>query len=291
MGGEVVDLFKVATAQPSDIALAIRSSGTRDDLKPTAFDGGQTFTELWGAEFAPVAEEFHSDIDIQPQITKVILGAHDADQAYPIVMQHEVLQSLSGVMFLQNFASSFGPGSIKLIVNTDGDTITIAGKERQLSNMTAKERDGLADEIFAEIYAITSANNVPPLNRDIITAVVTGTDPKDIAKQVKDKVGAEKFQVIGDANYIGRFKDVADVRITLDKADGQFMSWAKALKLAINLIPANGNLSDGDVKQLDKAFSKDSAGAYHVQATAVSSGSVIDIANKYAEQIIAKIKI
>lgn len=253
-------------------------------------DGGKNLKDLWG-NFAPVAEEFFSDIDINSNMENLFLDAHTSDQIHPIVMNHEVLRSLPGIMLLQNFASYFGPGNIKLVVHIDADIVNIAGRDVKL-NSTTLNRDGIADEIFAEINAIAIANKMSVLNRSMISAVVTGGNIAAVAEQIKIQVGTDKFQVIGDADYAGRFKDVANVRIVLDQADGQFAQWAKALKLAINLTATNGEMSAEDVKQLDAAFPKDSDGNYRVQATSLAADSeVATILSNFAAAVAAKINI
>ena len=70
--------------------------------------------ELWGPDFAPVGEAFFDDLDLErPEIQKVVTSAHRiGNKTYPIVMHHEVLQSLPGIMLLHNLMDKYGEGNI-----------------------------------------------------------------------------------------------------------------------------------------------------------------------------------
>lgn len=274
MGGEVVDLFKVATAQPAAVGFG---PGT-----PHKDQGPDNVAEAWGT-LGPVAAEFQPDIYLN--MPDAALEVHYyADKTQPILISEEFLKSAPGIMLMYNLMENVGPGNINFVVQLEGEK-ALAKEER------AKLREALSEEIFT----IAKANYISmdrSVVNNIITAVVTGTDANNIANQVIEEVGNDIVQVIGDAAYTDKFKGIVKTRIVLDKADGQFMQWAKALKLAVNLTPEAGDLSAEDVKQLDAAFSKDDDGNYHVAATSLAAGSeVATILSNYAALVETAIKI
>jgi len=76
-----------------------------------------------------------------------------------------------------------------------------------------------------------------------------------------------------------------------DAAKGQITSMAKALNLGMELIPAEGKLTNEQLNKLDALFTLDTAtGDFHVKAADVVT-SVVSAAEEYARQVEAEIRI
>lgn len=151
-----------------------------------------------------------------------------------------------------------------------------------------EEVNAILDKDLAEINEINEYHTES--SRNMFSAVATGTNPGDIARQVKEKLGADIYQVFGPESYVEQFSSIVKIKVILDPATpGQFTSMAKALKL-IELIPEEGRVSPEELQTLDKLFSQDKEGNFHVKAGEVAK-EVLDQVKKYQAEVAAKISI
>jgi hypothetical protein len=232
----------------------------------------------WGEKLAPFAEAFAPDIHNELSAKLVILNQIDKGEVYPILINHESLlkSSPDGIMAFLNAFEQLGKGNIKPILHIARDDIK------------PEELDAVVDDTLDKINNINGGPT--KISRDMFAAVVVGTNPEDVARQVKEKVGAGIYQVIGPAEYVMQFKGA--LRIVMDKANkGQITPMSKALKLSLALIPAEGKLSNDQLKKLDELFTLDTqTGDFHVQAANVIT-SVVSAAEEYARQVEAEVRV
>ena len=230
----------------------------------------------WGKSLAPFAEAFPQDINqrLSPEVMSI--NNLKEGKVYPILINHESLLKTSpdGIMALPNIVRQLGAGNIKLVLHVFR------------SDITTEKIDAIIDEDLAKINKITAG--FATITRNMFAAVVVGVNPQDVAKQVKAKVGADIYLVIGPENYVEQFAQFEAVkRVIVDEAEGgtqQVVSMAKALKLGINLIPAESEISSDELKKLDNLFSKDDSGNFRVQPMKVTE-SVETAVNSYKQQL------
>lgn len=231
----------------------------------------ELFKAKWGEKLVPFAEAFAPDIHNELSAKLVVLNQIDKAEVYPILFNHESLlkSSPDGIMAFLNAFEQLGKGNIKPILHIARDDIK------------PEELDAVVDDTLDKVNNINSGPT--KISRDMFAAVVVGTNPEDVAKQVKEKVGAGIYQVIGPAEYAVQFKGV--MQIVMDKANkGQITPMSKALKLSLALIPAEGKLTNEQLKKLDALFSVDEGGNFHVASTDVTT-SVSNAAEEYARQV------
>jgi hypothetical protein len=224
----------------------------------------------WGP-LAVFEAPFEADINYQPSVR--VMQANKGAAVYPVVIDYESLlvKSPDGLMALQNLINQLGKGSIKYVLHINRNDMN----RRQVDKLLSKIN--ILNEGFTAI------------TRDSFAAIVIGTDPKEVAQEVQDKLHAPIYQVIGSPAYVRGFEKVQ--KVVLDQAEkGQLTSLAKALKLGLELIPASGKLSDQELKQLDTLFSQDASGVYHVAASVVTA-KVKREADSLAVQVEAELRV
>jgi len=237
-------------------------------------------------EISPIfgAKEFSKDIKYQPE--KELIRLHTpalSEKRYPIIMSYEFLKSLDGAAFLSNVSGILNQGNIKFIVSLN-DTAQINGK-----SVVEMGQDELDDKVANALKEAT--NNSIDLSGGYIFAVV-GRGSEDILAKIRKRFGedVEDIYVVGAEEYTRQFKDV--YRIILDPASiakRKVISMAKALKLALKLIPINGKIPEDKLKGMDSAFYVD-GDDYHVQPTTVSSDRVLNIILNHKAQLALRIK-
>jgi len=218
------------------------------------------YTNTWGANLANFAISFPKDIHHQVSDKALAANNKKDGKVYPILLNHEFFlkKSPDGVMALQSLAEQLGRGNIKFVLHINRDDVKPA------------EVDQITDEVLAKINSING--DYTKLTRDVFSAVVVGTNIEAVAKQVSDKLKADIFEVIGPKEYVAKFegekfKQVAKIALdTADAAKGQSesLSMAKALKLGVELVPSEGKIKEAQLTELDKLFSQDATGTFHV---------------------------
>ena len=238
----------------------------------------ELFKAKWGEKLVPVAEAFAADIHNELPDKLVILNQIEKGEVYPILFNHEALLTASpdGIMAFLNAFEQLGKGNIKPVLHIVRNDIK------------PEEVDAVADKILDKINEIVGGKvNI----KQMIAAVVTGTNPEEVAKQVKEKFGVGIYQVIGPEEYTMQFKEKGVQRIGMEKAnEGQITPMSKALKLSFALIPAEGKLSSEQLTKLDALFTVDAAGDFHVKPTKVAE-SVQMVADNYRKQVEAEVRI
>jgi hypothetical protein len=262
---------------PLYIQDAIRASlkGEFDTVFNTlgAKDSGIIIAELnWGRELAPIAEVIHRDLN-RPLQPSVLTINSERDKTYPILVHHESLlkETPAGIMFLGNISSQLGSGNIKFVLHI------------ARNDVKPEEVDKIVDDALDAINKINKGYTA--ITREAFAAIVVGTNPDEISKQVQEKFGTGIYQVIGPADYVAQFK-AAPIKIVIDtvvetKLDRKMeaVSMAKALRLSLELIPTEGKLSSEKLRELDELFSQDTEGNFHVKPADV----VIEVENKAEE--------
>lgn len=254
----------------------------KDAASKAAFKKTQeTITQMhrlsWGTKLAVFADAFSQDIyhGLSAQVTQI--NSAKEGKTHPILINHESLLKISpdGIMALQNTAEQLGKGNIKLVLHIAREGVK------------AEQADRITHETLAVINKIN--RGYTRVSRDMFAAVVVGTNPEDVAKQVKEKVGADIYQVIGPQDYAKQFNNV--IRVVLDQSKkGQLTLMAKALKLGLEIVPTDGKVTNEDLKKLDALFSVDSEGNFHVASSDVVA-SVVSAAEEYARQVEAEIRV
>lgn len=252
-GGDVVEEQKKTDEIWKSIGTHIIASKTIDTSRIL-------YKNTWGEDLANFAISFPKDI--HHQVSDKALAAHNKKdgKVYPILLNHEFFlkKSPDGVMALQSLAEQLGQGNIKFVLHINRDDVKPA------------EVDQITDEVLAKINSING--DYTKLTRNVFSAVVVGTNLDEVAKQVSDKLKADIFEVIGPKEYVAKFesekfKQVA--KIALDTADitkgrSESLSMAKALKLGVELVPSEGKIKAAELTELDKLFSQDATGTFHV---------------------------
>jgi phosphoglycerate kinase len=240
-------------------------------------DSPEALELAWGKKLAPIAVALSSDINHSLPNQLIDVHYNKQGKVYAILLNHESLlkQGPDGLMALQNYVWQLGEGNIKFVLHINRDDVK------------PEEADAILDKDLAEINKINE--DYTESSRNMFSAVATGTNPGDIARQVKEKLGADIYQVFGPESYVEQFS-IAKIKVILDPAaPGQFTSMAKAFKL-IELIPEEGKVSTENLQALDKLFSQDREGNFHVKAVEVGK-EVLDQVEKYKEEVAAKISI
>lgn len=233
---------------------------------------------IWGEKLAVFADAFSEDINlVLPDDVREINSAREG-KVYPVLINYESLVGASpdGIMaFLNAFEQlGMGKGNIKPVLHIARDDI----KPEELNAVADKNLDKINEIVGGTV-------NI----KQMVAAVVTGTNAEEVAKQVKEKVGADIYQVIGPAEYAMQFKGV--LRIIMAQANkGQITPMSKALKLSLALIPAEGKLTDEQLKKLDALFSVDAGGNFHLASSEVVA-SVVSAAEEYARQVETEIRV
>lgn len=215
------------------------------------------YTNTWGVNLANFAISFPKDIHHRVSDKALVANSKKDGKVYPILLNHEFFlkKSPDGVMALQSLAEQLGKGNIKFVLHINRDDVKPA------------EADRITDEVLAKINSING--DYTKLTRDVFSAVVVGTNIEAVAKQVNDKLKADIFEVIGPEKYVSQFKSDKIAKIALDTADvtkgqSESLSMAKALKLGVELVPAEGKIKEAQLTELDKLFSQDTTGTFHV---------------------------
>jgi len=229
----------------------------------------------WGPKLASFAEAIPEiNYKLSADVMKV---NNEGTRVIPVLINHNALlkSSPDGIMALGKIIEQLGHGNIKFVLHIARDGIR------------PQDVDRVIEQTFDTINKINGGYTV--LNRGMFAAVVVGTNPGVIAKEVQYKVGSAVYEVIGPENYVLQFKGV--IRVVLDRANrGQLSLMAKALKLGIEVIPTNGQLPKEELKKLDTLFSQDQNGNFHVQAANVVA-AVENAAAEYAKQVEAEVRV
>lgn len=268
-GEAAADAQKAADATHEDVAQQVALAKVQGAAQ-------QAYKLLWG-KLAVFADEFAADIHHGLSAKVLEINSAKEGKSYPILISHEALLKTSpdGIMALQNIMEQLGKGNIKLVLHIARDDVK------------PEEADRIIDETLEAINKINGGYTT--ITRDMFAAVVVGTNPESVANQVREKVGAGIYQVIGPQDYAKQFKDV--IRVVLDPANrGQLTLMAKALKLGVELIATDGKLPPQELKKLDELFSQDAEGNFHV-ASADVVASVVSAAEAYAKQVESEIRV
>lgn len=232
-----------------------------------------------------MAREYTTDIHqlIAPNVLEI--NNAEKGKVYPILVNQSFLESLPGVMSLRGIIEQLGNRNIKVVVQIESNDERLATDEKLLNEKT--------DKILDRINELTGGPTI--ISRNMLAAVVVGTDPVKVAEQVKAKIGTDIYQVYGSKDYVEQYKDLAKVRVILNPADKEkglsdSLSMAKAFKLGLNLIPVDGKMTDAEVKKIDALFSVDEGGNFHVASTEVVA-SVVSAAEEYAKQVEAEVRV
>lgn len=233
--------------------------------------------QLWGDELALFAETFPYDIHyrLSPEVTDL---QAKGNKAYPILINHQSLLKVSpdGIMALHNILEQLGRGNIQFVLHIARDDIP-PGNLRQIVE-DSLERINRVNDHYTRI------------NQNMFAAIVVGTNPQDVSRQVRERLGVDIYQVIGPGDYVRQFPDVP-IRVVLDRpTEGQMTLMAKGLKLGLELIPKEGQASDDELKELDELFSQDPQGNFHVGSVEVVP-AVLTAADKYANEVEAAVRI
>lgn len=231
----------------------------------------------WGERLTSFAAAFQSDIYHVLSDEVLAINAMDEGRTYPILINHESLLKTSpeGIMALQNLLDQLGKGNIQFVLHIARDDISPG------------EVAAIVDETLSIINAINAGYT--RITRDNFAAIVVGTDPIQVSRQVEQVLGAGIYQVVGPQNYVNQFMDA--IRIALDQAErSQMTLMSKALWLGLELISVDGQVSAEELGQLDELFSVDDQGTFHVQSGNVV-GSVETAANEYVKQVEAEVRI
>gem|GEM_PF-50518 len=233
--------------------------------------------QTWGNKLAPFAETFAADIyhDLSAQVKEV--NSDKQGRAYTILINHESLLKASpdGIMALQNLVEELGEGNVKLILHIARDDIAL------------DEVNAILEADLAKINEINGGYT--SISRDMFAAVVIGTNPEDVIRQVEEKIAGDLYQVIGPESYVNQYAGV--IRVALDEAgEGQIASMSKALKLGVELVPTGRDITQDQLKQLDELFSVDAKGTFHVGPSDVAD-TIIASAEQYQLQVETEIRI
>jgi fructose 1,6-bisphosphate aldolase/phosphatase len=222
--------------------------------------------DTWGKELLPVAAAFHSDLfRALPDNVKEVNNKKNG-KVYPVMINFDALvkNSPDGVMALEDIVEDLGEGNIKLVLHVERNGVS----------------DSEIDAGLAKINEITKGYTT--LSRSSFAAIVVGTDPAAISADVLQQLGTPLFEVIGPTAYVKQFKAV---RVVADKAAaGQVTSMAKAINLGMELIPAEGKMSNDQLKAVDALLSVDAEGDFHVASSDVT-GDAISAAKSFAAQV------
>jgi len=227
----------------------------------------------WGKALLPVAAAF--PVEISGTLSDKVLEVNKMKNGkiYPVMVSFDALvkNSPDGIMALKNIVEQLGVGNIKLVLHIEKDNVS--------------ETD--IDIALAKVNEITGGYTT--LSRNSFAAIVVGTDPVAVSADVLKKLGAPVYLVIGPSAYVKQFQAA---RVVMeDAAKGQITSMAKALNLGMELIPAEGKLTNEQLNKLDALFTLDTAtGDFHVKAADVVT-SVVSAAEEYARQVEAEIRI
>ncbi len=232
----------------------------------------------WGEKLATFAEAFRFDIHHVLSDEVLRINSMQGGRTYPILINHESLlrSSPDGIMALQNILSQLGRGgNIQFVLHIARDDIG------------AEEVNGVVEEVLQRINEINGGYT--RITRDDFAAIVVGTQPANISRQVERLLGTSIYQVIGPHAYVTQFMDA--MRIALDQGQpGKMSLMSKALWLGLELIPVDGKVDEGQLRQLDELFSQDSDGTFHVAAGDVVA-SVESAADEYQKEVEAAIRI
>jgi fructose/tagatose bisphosphate aldolase/fructose-1,6-bisphosphatase/sedoheptulose 1,7-bisphosphatase-like protein len=248
---------------------------------------GLDVLDRWGEKLALFVAAYPEDTDSAVPSNVREIHIKTDGKVYAVVINHESFLKMSpdGIMALQNIVEQLGEGNIKFILHIAKDEI--GGKK--IKDMTPEELARILDEDFRKINEINGGYT--RLSRQMFAAVVVGTNPEDVAKQVQDKVGAGIYEVIGPQDYAAKFTGV--IRVILGQAKaGQLTLTSKAINLGLRLMtfPDVSKMTNTDLQKLDALFSVDESGNFHV-ASADVVASMSRSAEDYNKQAEAEVRI
>jgi fructose 1,6-bisphosphate aldolase/phosphatase len=262
---EYTDAADVFTAIFEKSAVVAKEDGGTATAVQIA--AGDFYALKWG-NLAAIAEAFSSSIN--PVLSESVLRVNNKAQgnAYPVLVDFATLVSASpdGLMALQNIVAQLGnTGNIKLVLDM--------GKLK-------------AEDAGAEFVKINKASqNRPGIDKNMFAAIVSGTNPEDIATQVREKVGADIYKVIGPEAYVRQFN--AKGVITKEASKGEITPISKALLAAIETIPleaAGNQVTQEDLNALADLLTVDASGNVYVSPVKETE-TVTATAEAYQKQL------
>lgn len=221
-----------------------------------AKDGGKLdLTRRWGNELSFFAQAFAPSV--KNSVSTRVKDFNDVKKQegalFPVLVNEEVLKSPDGIMALQNIIEELGGNAaIRFVLHIDRDSVN--------GNEVAEILDRINNKINQGGTRITA---------DMFARVVVGTNAAAVQAQVERALRTDIFEVIGSADYVGRFRDVIKVILDVDAIDSTTLM-SKALTLGVELVASEGKMTEEQLQELDALFTMDAQGNYHVQPLRVA---------------------